>query len=165
MRPHPTGALELLDDQVSGLAYHVGIQVPDLDQARRFYCDLLGFQELFSIDASGPWLSAIVGLPDASVTSVQLAVPGGSRLELQCYEPQGTVGESRINNQGLNHLSFGVSDVAQAHHRLVEAGVTVRCDPTPIDAGPDHPLTGYSVFYFEDPWGLSLEILGPTARS
>jgi hypothetical protein len=23
-------------------------------------------------------------------------------------------------------------------------------------------MTGWSVFYFEDPWGLSLEMVGPT---
>ncbi|MDX6627392.1 MAG: hypothetical protein QOE56_2381 [Solirubrobacterales bacterium] len=146
----------------SGIGYHVGIEVPDMEQARDFYCGILGFEEVWKLEAEGPWLEGLAQLEGAQLETVQLVVPGGSRIELQQYKPQGTVGEAKVFNQGLNHLSFGVDDIQAAYDGVVSAGIKTLCEPTPLDFGDEHPMTGWSVFYFEDPWGLSLEMVGPT---
>jgi len=154
--------LDTLSTWISGTTSHVGIEVPDLEKARHFYCDILGFEEIFRIEFGGPVLDQLSGLTDAKEEMIQILVPGGIRIELQKYTPQGRVGESAVNHQGLNHLSFGVKDIHAEHERLVSLGVNCRCEPIPLDFGPGHQLTGFSVIYFDDPWGLTPELLGPT---
>ncbi len=63
---------------------------------------------------------------------------------------------------GLNHLSFGVQDIHAEYERLKAAGVRFTSEVLPLDFGPGEILTGWSVVYFSDPWGLTLELLGPT---
>ena len=53
--------LETLSTWVSGVTSHVGIEVPDLDEARRFYCDILGFAEAWGIEFEGPAPRAAIG--------------------------------------------------------------------------------------------------------
>lgn len=158
----PRKGLDTLSTWVSGITSHVGIEVPDLEEARRFYCDILGFEEAWSIEVEGPLLEQLSRIPGAKEEMIQVIVPGGIRIELQKYTPQGTLGESAVNNQGLNHLSFGVKDIYAEYERLVSLGVHCRCEPLPLDFGLGHPMTGFSVIYFDDPWGLTLELLGPT---
>ena len=154
--------LETLSTWVSGVTSHVGIEVPDLDEARRFYCDILGFAEAWEIEFERPALEQLSGIPGAKEKMIQIIVPGGVRIELQQYSPQGTIGKSAVNNQGLNHLSFGVKDIYAEYDRLTSLGVNCRSEPIPLDFGPGHPMTAFSVIYFDDPWGLTLELLGPT---
>ncbi len=154
--------LDTLSTWISGMTSHVGIEVPDLEEARHFYCDILGFEEAWTADFSGDILDQISGIPGAKEEMIQILVPGGIRIELQKYTPQGTLRESAVNNQGLNHLSFGVKDIYAEYDRLVSLGVHCRCEPLALDLGPGQAVTGFSVVYFEDPWGLTLELLGPT---
>ncbi len=146
---------------VSALGAHVGLEVPDLEEGLRFYRDLLGFEAAHPISVGGAFLESLSGIPGAENRSVWLQVPGGCQIELQQYTPQGTVGDTRVNNQGLTHLSFAVEDVDAEYERLVAAGVRFAAPPVAMDLG-DHPLDGHTVAYFSDPWGLALELLGPT---
>lgn len=154
--------LDMLSTWVSGVTSHVGIEVPDLDVARHFYCEILGFEEAWEIEFGGPELERLSKIAGAQERMIQIIVPGGVRIELQQYSPQGSIGRSAVNNQGLNHLSFGVKDIQAEYERLTALGVHCRSEPIPLDFGPGHPMTGFSVTYFDDPWGLTLELLGPT---
>lgn len=163
MADAPSGGtgLDTLSGWISGASFHVGIEVPDLEVARAFYVDLLGFQEawiLEDIDMSG--VTGIPGLREKAC--LQLLVPGGSRIELQQYEPQGRVGGTSVTDQGLNHLSFGVKDVYAEYARLKAAGVEFDGPPIDLDFGEGAQMSGWTVVYFRDPWGLTLELLGPT---
>jgi catechol 2,3-dioxygenase-like lactoylglutathione lyase family enzyme len=149
-----------LSEWIAGISSHVGICVPDMEQAKRFYCDLLGFEEAWSVVGEGEFLEKLTHIPGAKETCVQIIVPGGGRIELQHYEPEGEIGTAKINNQGLNHLSFGVKDVWAEYERLSAAGVKFRCEPLPV-TNPGHPVDGFLCTYFEDPWGLTLELMGP----
>lgn len=160
--PSDPKGLDTLSTWISGVTSHVGIEVPDLEVARNFYCGILGFEEAWEIEFGGPDLERLSGIPGAREKMIQIIVPGGIRIELQQYTPQGSVGRSAVNNQGLNHLSFGVKDIAAEYARLTALGVNCRTEPIPLDFGQGHPMTGFSVIYFDDPWGLTLELLGPT---
>jgi catechol 2,3-dioxygenase-like lactoylglutathione lyase family enzyme len=153
--------LQPLSEWTSGVTAHVGLEVPDLDEARRFYCDLLGFEEIAQIKVGGDFLESLTGLKDAEVESIMLKVRGGIQIELQKYTPQGTVRENAVNNQGLTHLSFGVQNVQAEYERLLAAGVKFSCEPVAMEL-PEHPMDGHTVVYLEDPWGLPLELMGPT---
>jgi catechol 2,3-dioxygenase-like lactoylglutathione lyase family enzyme len=150
---------------VSHIATHVGLTVPDMDEARRFYCDLLGLAETETYQASGPAIDAMTGVKGVTVRTAMLEVPGGSRIQMQTFEPGGaerTAG--RMNDHGLTHLSFGVQDVHAEYRRLLAAGVKFRNEPVALRFDdPTHPMNGLDAVYFEDPWGLPLEFVGPTA--
>ena len=48
----------------SGVTSHVGIEVPDLEVARNFYCGIVGFEEAWEIEFEGPVLERLSGIPD-----------------------------------------------------------------------------------------------------
>ena len=39
---------------------HVGVCCSDLDRSTRFYCDVLGFRDLFTVGAVADWLSSVL---------------------------------------------------------------------------------------------------------
>jgi catechol 2,3-dioxygenase-like lactoylglutathione lyase family enzyme len=145
----------------TSVAAHVGLEVPDLEAAREFYCGLLGFEEVSYLHSAGEMLRRLMNADDASVESVMLRVPGGIFIELQRYTPQGTVGANALNNQGLTHMCFAVEDVRAEFARLSAAGVKFAGEPIDVHLD-DHPIDGHTVVYFEDPWGLPIELMGPT---
>ncbi len=156
----PTG-LKTLSGWISGASFHIGMSVPDLQTALDFYVGLLGFEEVWrKTDVDMEAVSGVPGLREK--TLVQLLVPGGSRIELQEFDPPGPVVERKLSDSGLNHLSFGVQDINAEYERLKAAGVRFTSEVLPLDFGPGEILTGWSVVYFSDPWGLTLELLGPT---
>jgi glyoxylase I family protein len=153
-------AIQPIGDWTPGVGLHVGICVPDLEAAKAFYCDLLGFEYAWDITVSGEDLEKFSGIPNGSETCIQILLPGSGRIELQQYEPMHRVGQSAINNQGLNHLSFEVSDVWADYERLKARGVKFSSEPITID-NPGHALHQMQYVYFSDPWGLTLELMGP----
>lgn len=146
---------------ISGASFHVGMSVPNLQTALDFYVELLGFEEAWrKTDVD---MAAVIGVPGLRArTIVQLLVPGGSRIELQEFDPPGSVNERALTESGLNHLSFGVKHIHTEYERLKSAGVEFMSEPIALDFGPDDGLTGWSVVYFKGPWGVTLECLGPT---
>lgn len=84
--------------------------------------------------------------------------PGGSRVELTCYEPAGRRDPPAANDIGPTHLSLQVDDIAATHERLTSEGVDFACAPILID-DPVHPLDGWTVTYLADPFGTTLELL------
>ena len=153
--------MKTLSKWISGASFHVGMSVPDIEVAREFYVGLLGFEEVWAkTDIDMTPVTGIPGLREK--TLVQLLVPGGSRIELQEFDPPGRIAERPITDSGLNHLSFGVEDIHAEYERLKAAGVKFNSEVLDLDFGPGEILTGWSVVYFQDPWGMTLELLGPT---
>jgi catechol 2,3-dioxygenase-like lactoylglutathione lyase family enzyme len=139
----------------SGIGYHIGITVPDMDEALRFYRDLLGMEQSWSQTFGGPGSPPIKG---GEKLVVQLICPGGSRLELACYKQKGNYDTRGPNDYGFNHLCLGVSDVRATYRRLLDAGVKFDYEPKQISKSP---MQGWYVTFFSDPWGTIIELLGP----
>lgn len=156
--------LRPLDAAIAHIGSHVGLTVPDLDEGRRFYCQVLGLRETETYEASGPGIDRMTGVTGGIVRTAMLEVPGGSRIQMQTFEPTGSTDTSnRLNDRGLTHLSFAVQDVHAEYERLLAQGVAFRAPPLALkfdDA--THPMNGMDAVYFEDPWGLPLEFVGPT---
>ena len=127
---------------ISGASFHIGMSVPDVEVAREFYVGLLGFEEVWAktdID-----MAAVTGIPGLrEKTLVQLLVPGGSRIELQEFDPPGRIAERPITDSGLNHLSFGVEeDIYAEYERLKAAGRESNSEVLDLDFGPGEILPG-----------------------
>lgn len=132
---------------------HVGIRVPDPEQAVAFFEDVPGCVLLVR---AGPWSGIEVPQPDGSVlvTTRHLAMlRAGPDLNLELLEYAGDAGVER----DAGHLAIFVDDPdAAARHDRAQPGVTVLDEPQTV---PDGPLAGLRFVNFLFPWGLRLELL------
>jgi catechol 2,3-dioxygenase-like lactoylglutathione lyase family enzyme len=133
--------------------HHVGMSVPSLDEARRFYVDLLGFEELgsgeFDSDSDIDRIMALKGAAakvaflsfgDFKIEMFEFAAPAQERAE-----------EVRpVNLHGYTHLCLDVTDVRSLHERLNKAGMQFHSDP--VDKA------GVRTVYGRDPFGNAIEL-------
>ena len=136
---------------------HFGICVSNLERSLRFYCEGLGFEKAES-HAIGSEFARLMDLPDVSVTS-QFIRRGATAIELLAFsepEPFGDGQRRAVNQLGLTHLSFRVTDVPAVAARLVElGGAIVESSRTTIDFGGT-PLV---FVYCTDPDGVRVELM------
>ncbi len=148
---------------------HVAITVPRLDDAVKFYCDVLGGTELYRIgpfDAAGmprmddgrDWTAAHVNVPDAALTIAMLQIGPNLMLELFQYDKptdRRTI-PPRNCDYGGHHVAFKVSNLEAAIAHLKAHGLQVMAGPIVLNEGP---CAGLRVNYFLDPWGNQLELV------
>jgi len=99
---------------------HIGIAVPDIEAAAKFYTEHLGLQ-----------LGGIEEVPDQKVKVAFLPI-GEVRLELvQPTSPESPVAKFlEKNGPGVHHIAYQVADTAAEVERLKAAGVRM-VDETP----------------------------------
>lgn len=142
-------------------ADHIGLTVPDLDQAREFFVDVLGCEYLYTLGPlrdDGTWMSEHLNVHDRAVASrIQFVRLGdGSRLELFEYSAPGQRRELPRNSDiGGHHLAFYVDDLDAAVADLRRRGLRVLGEPT-ASRGPH---LGQRWVYFLSPWGLQCELV------
>ena len=127
--------------------HHVGLTVPDLDQARAFFCGTLGFDE-------------VGGVPDYPSIFVS---DGTILLTLwRAEDPLTARAFDRRANIGLHHLSLAVTDDAalEAAWKAVTAHPEVVVDAVP---GPIRPGSSTRHFLIFIPGGIRLEFATPFA--
>jgi len=130
---------------------HVGQCVTDLEQSKRFYCELLGFALDREINPPDDLSARLLGLtPPLAMTAVYL-VRDGLVLELlhfaapgqtQRYQPRA------MNQPGLTHISLSVEDLDGVLARVADYGGAVLADSN-IGAG----------VFIRDPDGQLVELL------
>lgn len=121
---------------------HLGINVPDLSAAKRYYdalTPLVGFESFFSTDDELAYKP--VDNKPGTYLFFYPATESGS------YSPQRT---------GLQHVAFMVrrrSLVRRVHDHVVEIGSSVIHPPQHF---PQYPGHYYATFWY-DPYGIKLE--------
>ena len=133
--------------------HHVGMSVPSLDEARRFYIDLLGFSELGSGEfARDDDIDRIMALHGAAA-KVAFLTFGDFKIEMFEFakpaQPRDDSG-SPVNVHGYTHLCLDVTDVRAIHARLKAAGMRFHSDP--VDKA------GVRTVYGRDPFGNAIEL-------
>ena len=137
---------------------HAGITVASLEEALRFYRDLLGLRVSDEGEDSGRELDAITGLSGIRIRYAELDLGGAQLLELIEYTPsEGGRLVQRPCDTGASHLALRVDDVDAVCARLLAAGVTVPGRPTTISA-PGR-WNGARCVYVEDPDGRTVELV------
>lgn len=119
--------------------HHIAIIVSDIEKAREFYIEKLGFEairENYRVE-SGDW-------------KLDLRVDEHTELEIFAEKnpPQ------RVNHPeacGLRHLAFRVESVGETVKELESLGI--ECEPIRLDTYTKDKMT-----FFHDPDGLSIEI-------
>lgn len=129
---------------------HVGLCVRDRERSRRFYEGLLGFQFWWEIEPPDDRTSQLIGLPPPLGTHATYLVRDSFVLELIDYAAREVhAGSERTMDQvGLTHLSFSVSDLPGLVAQVEEFGGAV-VDGTVTD----------QMAMIRDPDGQLLELL------
>ncbi|MEO5586899.1 MAG: VOC family protein [Novosphingobium sp.] len=128
-------------------AHHIGLTVPDLDQARAFFCGVLGFDEAGGVPAY-PAIFVTDGL--ILLTLWRAADP----LTARAFD--------RRANIGLHHLSLAVRDDAALNvvWEKVSTHPEVIVDFPPGPIGPGSATRHFLVFI---PGGIRIEFATPFA--
>jgi catechol 2,3-dioxygenase-like lactoylglutathione lyase family enzyme len=142
--------------------HHLGITVPDVEEAARFFVDVLGCEEVCSLSGvagEGTWMTENLGVhPRAEVSEIRLLRCGsGANLELSEYvAPDQRTAVPGNADIGSCHLAFQVDDLPAAVDHLRANGVEIQGEPKLVDEGP---RAGATWVYFRAPWGSQLELV------
>jgi catechol 2,3-dioxygenase-like lactoylglutathione lyase family enzyme len=151
--------------RVPGLRHvdHVGLTVPDIDQAVDFFVEQFGAEELYR-STRGPDPSFMREnfevQDDAALTLSMLRVPPNLNIELFEWSGSGRRADPpRASDAGGHHLCFVVDDVDAATEHLARVP-GVRILGSVKQVGDDSPhVAGNRWTYFVTPWGSLLELV------
>jgi catechol 2,3-dioxygenase-like lactoylglutathione lyase family enzyme len=138
---------------------HIGINVPDLDQAVAFFHDMFGFEPVTRIGPvpiNASWKQAY-HLHDAAseVTLVMLRAGDGANIELFGYKPgAGSTQQPYRDDIAATHIALYTTDIDGAKAYLESKGIKFLTD---INSGGGD-TAGERWVYFETPWGASIEL-------
>jgi catechol 2,3-dioxygenase-like lactoylglutathione lyase family enzyme len=141
---------------------HIGFTVPDLEEATRFFVDVIGCEFVFEI---GPfvfedeWMAIHLGVhPRAVMRRLRFfRCKFGTNFEIFQYEsPDQRIIQPKNSDIGGHHLAFYVDDFDVALAYLREKGLRIMGEPTFRSAGPN---AGQTWVYFLTPWGMQLELV------
>lgn len=160
-----TGTDRKVLPRLSGVQHadHIGLTVPNLDEAVEFFTEVLGAEELYR-SQRGPdadFMPENFDVPaDARLTLVMLRMPPNLNIELfQWDSSDRRTLHPRHSDAGGHHLCFVVDDVDEAVSVLRGIpGVRVLGDRKEV-AGDSPRVAGNRWTYFLTPWGLLMEIV------
>ena len=116
---------------------HTMVRVRDIEESKRFYCDLLGLVETRRKDLEG-----------AKATLVFLAPPGGgpgNEVELT-YNWDSD--ETYTGGRNFGHLAYEVENIYDKCRQLMDGGVTIN-----------RPPRDGRMAFVRSPDGISIELL------
>ena len=139
---------------------HTGFVVADMEEALRFYRDLLGFTEDRNLVAEGEFISQLVGYPDTRLHVVYLGL-GDMRHALELLQYLSPVGGPAApierNSIGAAHLGIIVEDLESMYRELSAKGVRFA-NPPAVRPDAEYPWARKAC-YLQDPDGNWLEFV------
>jgi catechol 2,3-dioxygenase-like lactoylglutathione lyase family enzyme len=139
----------------------VGIPVRDMERSRRFYSEVLGFQQIADREVFGaPW-EKLYGVFGVRLRAVRMRL-GDEFIELMQFQtPRGRPlpVDSRSNDLWFQHVAIIVSDMSKAYAQLraQHVGYASTAPQRLPDWNPN--AGGIDAFYFRDPDDNNLEVL------
>jgi catechol 2,3-dioxygenase-like lactoylglutathione lyase family enzyme len=143
-------------------ADHIGITVPDLEVATRFFVDVIGCKVTFEVGpfaSDDDWMQQHLGVdPRSKINKLRmLKCANGPSIELFEYEVKDQKNAVPKNSDGGgHHVGFYVTDLDAAVAHLQRNGVKVLGEPTLMNEGPS---AGLRWVYFVSPWGMTMELV------
>lgn len=140
---------------------HIGLTVPDLDEAISFFTGVLGCEltyEVGPLEHPDDWMARQLNVhPRSTMRVATLRCGPVTNLELFEYSTADQRAELPKNSDhGGHHLAFFVKDMNAAVAYLREQpGITVLGEPQVDDEGP---IEGNEWVYFLAPWGMQMEV-------
>jgi len=141
---------------------HIGLTVPDLEQATGFFVDVLGAEQFYDLGpfaSEDDWMETHLGVHrDARMEKLRFFRLGtGLNLEVFEYTAPDQRQTPPLNSDaGGHHIALYVEDFDEALAYLRTHDVEVMGEPTHRVVGPS---AGQTWVYFRAPWGLQLELV------
>jgi len=142
---------------------HVGITVPNMQQAVDFFVDVIGAEPFYSLgpyrDDESDFNEVQFGVhPRAVVNEMRLLRLGNLNLELFEWEAPGqNRAMPKISDYGAYELCLYVDDIDAAAAHLRAHGVEILGEKLDLE-GPEAGKDAYYV-YFRSPWGAMMELI------
>jgi glyoxylase I family protein len=140
---------------------HIGFTVPDLDQAERFFVDVIGCELVYSLGpfkSDDDWMLEHLNVHPRTVMKELrfFRCAFGPNFEIFQYQSaDGSLPQPRNSDVGGHHLAFYVDDFDTAYDYLKENGVKFLGEPTYSKSFSE----GQRWVYFFTPWGMQLELV------
>ena len=140
---------------------HIGVTVPDLDQAHAFFTDVLGCEYMYTL---GPfvhddtWMSEHLNVADDTVMRRLHFYRLGGQAIFEVFEYQAAdqrTAPPRNSDIGGHHVALYVDDLDAAVAQLHALGLRVLGEPT-VSTGPS---AGQRWVYFLSQWGMQFELV------
>jgi catechol 2,3-dioxygenase-like lactoylglutathione lyase family enzyme len=141
---------------------HIGLTVPDIEAATRFFVDVIGAQTLYDIgpfETADDWMASHLAVhPRARINKLRvIRVANGPALELfEFTAPDQDRSIPRTSDWGGVHLAFYVEDMERALGALKAHALEIQSGPVIMTEGPS---AGLEWLYFKAPWGQQLELV------
>ncbi len=140
---------------------HIGLTVPDVDEAVAFFCGVLGCEEFYNLGTfshdDSDWMTQHLNVhPRSQINNMRMIRCGHANVELFEYEAPDKRREIPQNSDnGGHHFAFYVDDIFAAVDYLKSRGIKVLGEPT-LNGGAEE---GEYWCYFLSPWGMQLELV------
>jgi glyoxylase I family protein len=140
---------------------HIGITVPDLDEAERFFVDVLGAQAVYTLGAKksdDDWMHVHIGVdPRTVIREIRFYRLGnGTNFEVFHYDAaDGQAPQPRNSDIGGHHVALYVDDMDAAIGYLTGHGIETMGQPTASRQAAE----GQRWVYFRSPWGMQFELV------
>ena len=140
---------------------HIGITVPDFDQAHDFFVRVLGADHVYTLggkQADGDWMQTQLDVhPRSKITEIRFYRLGnGTNFEVFTYDAADGQGPMPRNSDiGGHHVALYVDDMDAALEHLRAEGIEILGDPVK-SAGASE---GQRWIYFKAPWGMYFELV------
>jgi catechol 2,3-dioxygenase-like lactoylglutathione lyase family enzyme len=140
---------------------HIGITVPDLDEAERFFVDILGADPVYTLGAKqsdDDWMRVHIGVdPRTVIREIRFYRLGnGTNFEVFKYDAaDGQKPQPRNSDIGGHHVALYVDDMAAAVEYLHAQGIETMGEPTASKQSAE----GQHWLYFLSPWGMQFELV------
>lgn len=140
---------------------HIGFTVPDLEEATRFFVDVIGcevFYDLGPFSSDGDRMQTHLNVhPRAVMKRLRFfRCQFGSNFEIFEYAAPGQNRQQPKNSDiGGHHLAFYVDDMDRAIAYLTAKGVKILGAPTQSA----NASAGQTWVYFLSPWGMQMELV------
>jgi catechol 2,3-dioxygenase-like lactoylglutathione lyase family enzyme len=142
---------------------HVGITVPDIDEAIAWFEDVIGCSAPLTFgpfsDPTGTFMQDLLGVhPRAVIEQITLIRCGRSaNIELFEYDtPDQNQSFPKNSDWAGHHIAFYVTDIAAAVAHMESKGVEKLLGPLPVTEGP---AAGQAINYFRAPFGTYIELI------
>lgn len=140
---------------------HIGITVPNLDEAHAWFVDVLGCEYLYSLGpfrSDDDWMTEHLNVDARTVMRRLHFYRCGSQAVFEVFEYQAEQQKTAVprnSDVGGHHLALYVDDLDAAVDYLRANDVQVLGKPT-VSRGPSQ---GQRWVYFLAPWGLQFELV------
>jgi catechol 2,3-dioxygenase-like lactoylglutathione lyase family enzyme len=146
---------------------HVGINVPDMDQAVNFFTDVLGFSAVTTlgpIPLDDAWKKNNHMQAGTGAVTIKM-VNAGTGANIELFQYQDNKGSKQFpggDDLGASHIAFYTDDIKHSVDFLKSKNVQFLGEPFLMPSGDTE---GETWVYFLTPWGAKMELVSyPTGK-